>query len=159
MVKTALTIIFAVATAGLVAAYFTMPPKAPGLAWIDPHDQDLVAAGQPIYAEACAECHGDKLQGETGDWRMRKENGTLPAPPHDETGHTWHHADQILFDYTKLGGAGIAPPGFKSGMPPFEGILSDREIVAVLAFIKSTWPAEQRRHQKKVDDLQRASSG
>ena len=39
------------------------------------------------------------------DWQTPDDNGTLPAPPHDETGHEWHHDNRLLFEYTQLGGA------------------------------------------------------
>lgn len=111
----------------------------------DATDAEAVALGEKLYAENCADCHGANLEGQP-DWRSPKEDGTLPAPPHDDSGHTWHHADQLLFKYTKLGGAGVAPPGFQSGMPGFGGSLSDHEIWAVLSFIKSRWsPASQAR--------------
>jgi len=77
--------------------------------------------------------------------------GGLPAPPHDQTGHTWHHPDQLLFNYTKLGGAKIAPPGFESNMPGFGGALSDGEIWAVLSFIKSKWPRKILRRQEGLN--------
>lgn len=99
-------------------------------------------AGEQIYVDYCAACHGAKLEGQE-NWRSPGSDGKLPAPPHDETGHTWHHADQVLFDYTKLGGAELmAARGieFASGMPGFGDQLSDEEINNVLAFIKSTWP-------------------
>lgn len=109
-------------------------------------DRDAVARGRTVYAEACAECHGARLEGEP-DWRSRLPNGRLPAPPHDETGHTWHHADAQLFEVTKYGVAKFAPPGYETDMPAFEETLSDADILASLAFIKSTWPPEiQRRH-------------
>ena len=41
-------------------------------------------------------------------------------------------------------------PGYESDMPAFEGILSDDEIVAVLAYIKSTWPERERGFQAEV---------
>ena len=41
------------------------------------------------YQEYCASCHGVNLEGQA-NWRSRNQDGTLPAPPHDETGHTWH---------------------------------------------------------------------
>lgn len=100
------------------------------------------ALGEPLYAENCASCHGANLEGEP-DWRSQKEDGTMPAPPHDERGHTWHHGDALLFEYTLLGGeeamrrAGI--DGFNSGMPGFGETLSEAEIWHILAFIKSTW--------------------
>lgn len=69
----------------------------------------------------------------------------MPAPPHDETGHTWHHPDEILFKITKLGIVKAANlKDYKSAMPAYENILSDAEIIAVLSYIKSTWPDEVR---------------
>lgn len=108
-----------------------------------PENVDLVA-GEALYAETCAACHGANLEGQD-NWRSPGEDGRLPAPPHDETGHTWHHADQVLFDYTKLGGRQVmAAQGieFDSGMPGFGDQLSDEEIWNILGYIKSTWPKE-----------------
>ena len=73
----------------------------------------------------------------------------MPAPPHDETGHTWHHSDRNLFVLTK-GGIGAVVPGYESDMPAFGEILSDEEIAAVIAYIKSTWPERQRAFQAEV---------
>ncbi len=101
-----------------------------------------LAAGEALYAETCASCHGANLEG-LGDWRSPGPDGRLPAPPHDETGHTWHHPDSLLFTYTKLGGKeALAEQGvdFNSGMPGFGDQLSDPEIWNIIAFIKSTWP-------------------
>ncbi len=108
-------------------------------------------AGAVLYAENCASCHGANLEGEP-NWRSQKEDGTLPAPPHDRTGHTWHHGgDALLFNYTKLGGqaalAASGVEGFASGMPGFGDQLSDQEIWDILAFIKSTWPERMRETQ------------
>ena len=103
-----------------------------------------IEAGQTLYAENCASCHGANLEGQP-DWRRRLDNGRMPAPPHDETGHTWHHPGEILFKITKLGIVKAANlKDYKSAMPAYEGILSDAEIVAVLSYIKSTWPDEVR---------------
>lgn len=98
--------------------------------------QDL-AAGQQIYAERCASCHGADLEGQP-DWRIRKPDGRLPAPPHDASGHTWHHSDEQLFRITREGPSAILP-GYGSDMPGFAGVLTDEEIRAVLDYIKSTW--------------------
>ena len=105
-------------------------------------------AGQQIYSESCASCHGDNLEGQP-DWRRRLDNGRMPAPPHDETGHTWHHSDRNLFIVTK-GGVQAVVPGYESDMPAFESTLTDDEIADVLAYIKSTWPDRQREFQAEV---------
>ncbi|MEY8099159.1 cytochrome c [Falsihalocynthiibacter sp. S25ZX9] len=114
-----------------------------------PSSSDL-SAGSALYVENCASCHGKDLEGEP-DWRSSREDGTFPAPPHNEEGHTWHHSDAMLFDYTKLGGkAALEAMGatdFTSGMPSFESQLSDEDIWDILAFIKSTW-SERARHSQ-----------
>lgn len=122
-----------------------------------PGDTGLVADGREIYATACASCHGANLEGQE-NWRQRMPDGRLPAPPHDPSGHTWHHPDGQLFALTKLGPARIVGDGYESDMPGFEGTLSDREIVAVLSFIKSTWPAEIRTRHDGIN-RQAASGG
>jgi mono/diheme cytochrome c family protein len=106
----------------------------------DPRDKAKVAAGAKVYAQHCAACHGANLEGQP-NWRTRLPNGRLPAPPHDESGHTWHHPDGVLFGITKHGlvPGRYAPPGYQSDMPAFEGKLTDDEIWTVLAYIKSRW--------------------
>ena len=109
--------------------------------------------GAALYAEHCASCHGKNLEG-APDWRRQGEDGLYPAPPHDATGHTWHHGDRLLFDYTKLGGerllAARGITNFESGMPGFAEVLTDDQIHDVLAFIKSTWPEPLRSHQEDM---------
>lgn len=114
-------------------------------------DLAVVQFGETVYQANCASCHGKYLEGQP-DWRNRDANGYLPAPPHDETGHTWHHADDLLFEITKYGPAVVInDSSYKTAMPAYKGILSDEEIVAVLSFIKNSWPAEQREWQEKVN--------
>lgn len=139
-------LLLAAVGAGLLAVAGYSLLFGPGTSGADAANPKMVALGRTIYAEQCAECHGKNLEGEP-DWRTPKADGTLPAPPHDDNGHTWHHGDELLFRYTKGGGAAIAPAEFKSGMPAFGGALSDDQIWAVLAFIKSTWPEPVRQRQ------------
>ena len=110
----------------------------------DPRDASRIALGAKVYVEHCAACHGAKLEGQP-EWRRRLPNGRLPAPPHDESGHTWHHPDDVLFGITKHGlvPGKYAPDGYESDMPAFAGKLSDDEIWAVLAFIKSHWKSNE----------------
>jgi len=117
---------------------------------IDSADPDQVGRGRDVYAAECASCHGADLAGES-NWKVPRPDGIYPAPPHDETGHTWHHDDALLFDYTKRGGAAVIGGTFKSGMPGFGDRLSDEEIRAVIAFIKSTWPKEIQERQEDMN--------
>ncbi len=120
----------------------------------DPTNAEQVAVGQRFYDLTCASCHGKNLEGEK-NWQSPLPTGGLPAPPHDESGHTWHHPDEILFRITKFGGAAEAPAGFKSNMPGFEGALSDAQIWAILAYIKSRWPEHIQRRQADINSRYR----
>ena len=114
-------------------------------------DAQVVLHGSRIYDENCASCHGANLEGQP-DWRVRDVDGRLPAPPHDESGHTWHHDSEALFALTKYGiAAVINNPDYPSNMPAYEGILSDDDIIAVLSYIKSTWPDEIRAIHDEID--------
>ncbi|WP_239025206.1 c-type cytochrome [Rhodoligotrophos defluvii] len=121
----------------------------------DPDDPRQVALGETIYQRYCASCHGARLEGQP-NWRARKPDGRLPAPPHDATGHTWHHPDEQLFRITKSGlGPPLAPSGYESDMPAFGGTLTDEQIWAVLAFIKSQWPAAIQARQTRLNGAHR----
>lgn len=115
-------------------------------------DSETVALGAAVYDANCAACHGANLEGQP-DWRVSDEEGRLPAPPHDESGHTWHHDADTLFRLTKYGvGALINEPDYPSNMPIYEGVLSDEEIIAVLSYIKSTWPEDVRARHNKMEN-------
>ena len=131
-------------TLGLLAGC-NEPPAPPAKA--DPGDAKKVALGAKVYAEHCAACHGAKLEGQP-NWRERLPNGRMPAPPHNEEGHTWHHTDEVLFGITRNGLKDYAPAGYESDMPAFETVLSDVQIVQVLDYIKSTWPERARKYQE-----------
>lgn len=108
-------------------------------------DAAQIALGSNVYGEYCATCHGAGLEGQP-NWRSPLPNGRLPAPPHDASGHTWHHSDGELTTIIRSGLAGLVS-GAESDMPAYEGILADEEIAAVLAFIKSYWPPDERAYQ------------
>ncbi len=116
----------------------------------NPDDAKQVALGKQVYDAHCAACHGAKLEGQP-NWRERRPDGLLPAPPHDASGHTWHHPDRQLFDITKRGTAALAGPGYRTDMREFGSLLSDAEIWAVLAYIKSTWPPDIRARQERMN--------
>jgi S-disulfanyl-L-cysteine oxidoreductase SoxD len=102
--------------------------------------EDEMRVGQAVYAVHCASCHGANLEGEA-NWKEQNPDGSFRAPPHDETGHTWHHPDAQLIEAIRLGGTRLPTSvGGTSQMPAFEQVLTDVEILAVLAYIKSHWP-------------------
>ena len=102
-----------------------------------PDDGALVAVGERVYMAHCAACHGVRGEGQP-NWRERGPDGLLPAPPHDASGHTWHHPDAQLLAITRHGLARvIGQPDYRSAMPAYEGVLSDAEILAALSWIKS----------------------
>lgn len=106
------------------------------------HDPFALMEGQGIYKAECAACHGAKLEGQA-NWQTRRPDGKLPAPPHDATGHTWHHPRDQLAAIVKFGMVPPnAPPGYVSDMPAYEGKLTDAQIDNVLAWIESQWPQE-----------------
>lgn len=152
----------ALAAAALAAAlgttvYLWWPTGPVEAGLLRPDDAQTVRLGESLYREHCAACHGINLEGETSEWQVRDADGYLPAPPHDETGHTWHHADQLLFAMTKYGIAEAANlPDYQTRMPPYDGILEDEEIVAILSYIKAAWPPHVRQYQ---DDINRRSAG
>lgn len=51
----------------------------------------------------------------------------------------------MLFDYIQRGGQAVLDDlgvSFTSGMPGFGDMLSEAQIEAILAFIRSTWPEQ-----------------
>lgn len=133
-----LGIMGAVAATGALWAQ-TKEPDHAGL--FDYANLDVIARGEAIYDENCAACHGANLEGQE-NWRTPNANGRMPAPPHDVSGHTWHHPDIQLFQIVKYGTAALVGNGYESDMGAYEGILSDQYILDVMAYIKSTWPDE-----------------
>ena len=111
-------------------------------------DSAVINLGKDVYTKNCASCHGVALEGQA-NWRQRDADGYLPAPPHDETGHTWHHPDSDLFFMTKYGIEEMIGKSYANNMPAYENTLTDDEIIAALSYIKSTWSGRiQRKHDR-----------
>lgn len=147
-------------SAGVMIAFFAiifvnMTPETENIATkiIAKNDIINLQQGKMLYQQNCTSCHGMNLEGEK-NWRNKNPDGSLRAPPHDETGHTWHHSDAILFQYVKLGGTGIAEKfginNPNSNMPAYKDILSDDEIISIINYIKSTWSKEIQQMQSNI---------
>ena len=103
---------------------------------------ETLALGETVYQTQCASCHGEDLEGEA-DWKFSNPDGTVKSPPHDETGHTWHHGDGYLISRIRYGTTDLDPlMQERSNMPAFSDLLTDAEIDAVLVYIKSEWPTD-----------------
>lgn len=110
--------------------------------------------GQAVYAQNCAACHGINGEGQFPDNpRQRDETGRYGAPPHNENGHTWHHADDLLYQIVNEGGMG--DPETFYPMPAFGELLSQEQIEAALFYIKTFWTEEQRQNQERMTEAVR----
>lgn len=104
-----------------------------------------VATGQQLYVQHCASCHGANLEGQP-NWQTQNPDGSWPAPPHDATGHTWHHKDDYLLGVILYGGAAVTGNP-NNRMPAFGNLLSTADATAILDYIKSTWSDDIRAKQ------------
>jgi mono/diheme cytochrome c family protein len=141
------------------SAYLLVPGRSQSVAptALRPDDPQTVAAGASLYARHCAACHGEHGEGQQ-NWREHGPDGRLPAPPHDASGHTWHHPDAQLFAIVKHGLPQlIRQPDYQTNMPIYDGMLSDADIVAVLSWIKAQWPQEVRARHDDVNRQYRKS--
>jgi len=127
------------AASAVAAALALRAPAAPRLHFADAENAAAVLEGKRLYASHCASCHGRKLQGQLL-WQVQDEFAGRRAPAHDQTGHTWQHADEDLFVMTKFGRFATTPAAAKSYMPAYAQNLSDDQILATIAYIKATWP-------------------
>ena len=142
----------------LASMFLAMPLLVPisvsAQSLLRPDDKDVVVRGAEVYAQQCASCHGKNLEGQP-NWRSRLPTGRMPAPPHDESGHTWHHNDRLLFRLTKEGPAAVIGNNYQSDMKGYAETLSDQDIIAVLSYIKSRWPSHVRARHDRINEAQR----
>lgn len=61
----------------------------------------------------------------------------------------------VLFRITKYGTAALVGSGYQSDMAGYETVLTDDEIVSVLSFIKSRWPANIRKPHDQLNASRR----
>jgi mono/diheme cytochrome c family protein len=116
------------------------PPPEPAITVMGQEASlEMLARGAELYAANCQSCHGDATGGALKD---------IP-PPHNANGHTWHHADQQL---TEMILNGITFSVEQQKMPGFKDQLSEEDVRAILAYIKTWWMEEQREWQKKATE-------
>ena len=126
-----------------------------------------LARGAELYASGCQTCHGDRagIGGQRG------------VPSHGPEGHTWHHSDSNLKETILNGSSRMADQmeeeladmrrqvgdeiteimrkqmGLQDGaprMPAWRSAISDEDVDAVVAYMKTFWTPEQRRLQQET---------
>ncbi len=109
-----------------LARYFAIPADGSGL----PSGSGTAAAGAKVYADTCAACHGDKLQGNPakgiGGDRLTGGRGSLATKAPIKTVESYWPYATTLFDYVKRAMPFSAP-----------GSLKDDDVYAVVAYILS----------------------
>ena len=114
-------------------------------------DAGTVALGRAVYQEHCAACHGGEGQG-AANWQSPDASGELPPPPHDSAGHTWKHADRMLYRIVSRGWRDPYNDTERLTMPAFDGVLAAAEIEAVVTYVKTMWTPEQREFQRRESE-------
>jgi mono/diheme cytochrome c family protein len=113
----------------------------------------VLRQGQVDYNTYCGHCHGYNGEGQIGDiLQTARQQGMRPVPPHNADGNTWRYAEQLLVRVIK---EGLPNPLDQFPMPPFAEVLTDEQIVGILAYIKLWWTDDQRAfHQQVTANLQ-----
>lgn len=101
-----------------------------------------IARGETLYQQYCATCHMPNLTG-APDWKKTLPDGSLPPPPHDDSGHTWHHPDFLLLQIMAEGGKVV----YDGVMPGFGDQLTQEDMHAILEYLKSHWSRKSREYQ------------
>lgn len=143
----ALGILAAIAIAGIAWAAWPQPAIREAAL------TDGERRGAVLYQANCASCHGATGEGQA-NWKSARADGSRPAPPHDISGHTWHHSDAVLFGIVKEGGSYGAPRGYPATMPGFKAMLSDQQIVEVLTYVKTMWGDKERQYQQTMSEAE-----
>ena len=102
-----------------------------------PNDPVYVTMGEKVYIEQCASCHGVNLEGQVG-WQDTMVDGMRLAPPHDKSGHTWHHPDEMLFNLTKYGFKAMINDDYKVNMPFYSVVAPISLALIVIFFVTSS---------------------
>lgn len=128
--------------AGLVVA---------GMTWSLSRDGcHVTSRGAQLYAAECAGCHGARLEGQT--MRAQADRPVpLPAPSLGAAGHAWRHSDAELAAIVASGTAAAVSMSNVPTMPAFEERLGRDDVHAILAYIKSRWPASIRAYQQSLN--------
>jgi mono/diheme cytochrome c family protein len=92
------------------------------------------ARGQALYNRHCQVCHGEAGTGRVLDWRIRDGDGHLRPPPLDGSANAWRRPTVVLMGVIRDGS-----PAGEGKMPAWNEKFSERDMRAVVTYIKSLW--------------------
>jgi len=107
-----------------------LPQQTPKAVDVMAADPQQMARGEKLYAQQCAQCHGDRGEGAAGVYPSLAGNRavTLEMP---------HNTVQAIL------GGGFAPATAGHprpyGMPPYRTLLTDEEVASVATFVRQSW--------------------
>ncbi|MFY8104218.1 MAG: c-type cytochrome, partial [Ramlibacter sp.] len=115
-----------------MAVFLQSVPPGPGAkpSQVPPVPASVAQRGARIYADHCAQCHGDKGEGVNGAYPRLAGNRAVTL--------------QVTANLVQVTIHGAYPPATEGqprpfGMPPFALTLSDADIAAVLTFVRGAW--------------------
>jgi mono/diheme cytochrome c family protein len=130
-------------TAGFAAGAVATTASPPASHFADADDAALVTRGHVVYRNFCSMCHGRHMEGQAL-WQADDADRWRRAPALAKSGHAWRRSDEDLFHITKFGRYASISATAPSAMPGFARDLTDDDILAVVAAIKSRWPTPLR---------------
>ena len=115
-----------------IATYLqSLPPRAPAAENNSPLDtKPILVQGAKVYAQRCADCHGEDGNGVAGIYPPLSGNSSVNEP-------TGINAMRAVL----LGGFSPVTAGNPRpySMPPFAQQLSDSDVAAVVTYIRQSW--------------------
>ncbi|WP_294767812.1 cytochrome c [uncultured Rhodoferax sp.] len=107
-----------------------LAPADAGLPTPKPVPTGVQALGGRVYEAQCAQCHGKQGEGRAGAYPALAGNRAVQMPQY-----------QNLVLGVLQGGFGPSTHGLPQphGMPPFQLVLTDAELAAVLSYIRNAW--------------------
>ncbi|MEX1166382.1 MAG: cytochrome c, partial [Hydrogenophaga sp.] len=107
-----------------------LPPQTDQTPAFKPANPEVLALGEKLYGQQCADCHGAAGQGAPSAYPALAGNRSVVMASHV-------NAVQAIL----AGGFAPATAGNPQpyGMPPFRTLLSDAEIAAVASFVRQSW--------------------
>ncbi len=118
------------AVATYLRALPQQPVAAPAADEVERADSAVLARGERIYGQSCAQCHGEQGEGQPGAYpRLAGNRAVTMAEPTNLV--------QVIMHGGYLPATAGNPRPY--GMPPFAQSLDDAEIAAVTTYLRQSW--------------------